>query len=121
MKPNPNIPKLPFNNRGRLKTLIEEVIKDTFIYQHEPDEISFPNDLIRLVLLNKKFSIEEMLVSSPKSYTDVYLQGIKQRSDVYEIHLVDNNIVIEFSSVVSYRQLELQTNDFIVKGKIVSI
>jgi hypothetical protein len=121
MKPKPNIPKLPFNNRGRLKTLIEEVISDTFIYQHVPDEISFPNGLIRVVLLNKKFSIEEMNISSPKSYTDVYLQGIKQRSDGYEINLVDNNIVIEFNSIIAYRQSELNVTDFIVKGKIVSI
>lgn len=121
MKPNPNIPKLPFNNRGRLKALIEEVINDTFTYEYTPDEISFPNELIRIVLLNKKFSIEEMAISSPKSYTDVYLQGIKQRNDGYEITLIDNNIVIEFNSLIAYRQFELVVTDFIVKGKIVSI
>lgn len=121
MKPNPNIPKLPFNNRGRLKTLIEEVIKDTFTYEYIPDVFSLSNELITLVLLNKKFSIEEMAIASPKSYTDVYLQGIKQRSDVYEITLIDNNIVIEFNSSIAYRQSELVVTDFIVKGKIVSI
>jgi hypothetical protein len=121
MRVKPNIPKMPYNNRGRLKTLINEVIEDTSLYPFVPDQLVLIDNVITLVLWNKKFMFEDMKVDNPKDYTDIYLQGIKQSSNIYDIGVNGENIVITFIKAISYTQNELTTNDFLVKGKIVSI
>lgn len=121
MRVKPNIPKMPYNNRGRLKTLINEVIEDTSLYPHIPDQLILLDDLITLVLWNKKFMIEEMKVDNPKDYIDIYLQGIKQSSNIYDIGVNGENIVITFGQQIVLFQNQLTINDFLVKGKIVSI
>ncbi len=121
MTVKPNIPKMPYNNRGRLKTLINEVIEDTSLYPHIPDQLILLDDLITLVLWNKKLMVEEMKVDNPKDYIDIYLQGIKQSSNIYDIRVNGENIVITFGQQLGIRQDEFLINDFLVKGKIVSI
>ena len=121
MRPKPNISKMPYDNRSRLKNLIQEVVKDVTLYPHTPDQLVLIDGLITLVLWNKKFLVEEMKISTPKDYTDVYLQGIKQSSNIYDIGVNAENIIITFGDMISYTQEELTTNDFLVKGKIVSI
>jgi hypothetical protein len=121
MRTKPNIPKMPYDNRGRIKTLINEVIDDTTLYPHIPDQLVLIDGLITLVLWNKKFVFEEMKVDNPKDYINIYLQGIKQNSNIYDIGVNGENIVITFRETLSYNQNELIINDFSVKGKIVSI
>ncbi len=121
MRQKPNIPKMPYDNRGRLKTLINNVIEDVNLYPHIPDQLILLDDLITLVLWDKRFLVEEMKIDNPKDYTDIYLQGIKQSSNIYDIGINGNNIVITFGEIISYTQNELTKNDFLVKGKIVSI
>ena len=121
MRVKPNIPKMPYDNRGRLKTLINNVVSDVTLYPHIPDQVILLDDLITLVLWDKRFLFEEMKIDNPKDYTDIYLQGIKQSSNIYDIGINGNNIVITFGDQISYTQNELTKNDFLVKGKIVSI
>jgi hypothetical protein len=121
MRQKPNIPKMPTNDRGRFKTLINEIIDDIVLYPHNVDQIILLDDLITLVLWNKRFVVEEMKVDNPKDYTDVYLQGIKQSSNIYDIRANGDNIVITFGQKIVPFQNELTINDFLIKGKIVSI
>jgi hypothetical protein len=112
---------MPYDNRGRLRNLINGVIQDVTLYPHTPDQIIILDKLITLVLWNKKFLEEEMKISIPKDYTDVYLQGIKQSSNIYDIGVNGDNIIITFGETLGYNQNEFQTTDFLIKGKIVSI
>jgi len=121
MRAKPNIPKMPYDNKGRLRNLIEEVVQDVALYPHVPDQLVVIDDSITLVLWNKKFLVEEMKIATPKDYTDVYLQGIKQSSNIYDIRANGDNIVITFGQKIVPFQNELIINDFLVKGKIVSI
>ncbi len=121
MRTKPNIPKMPYDNRGRLKNLINNVVNDVNLYPHTPDQLVIIDGLVTLVLWNKKFVFEEMKIDNPKDYTDVYLQGIKQSSNIYDIGVNGENIVITFGDTIGYNQNELLINDFLVKGKIVSI
>lgn len=121
MRVKPNIPKMPYDNRGRLQNLIQNVIQDVTLYSHIPDQLVMTDGLITIVLWNKKFLDEEMKITIPKDYTDVYLQGIKQSSNIYDIGVNGENIVITFGQQLGVKQDEFLTNDFLVKGKIVSI
>ena len=121
MRAKPNIPKMPYDNKGRLRNLIQNVIQDVTVYPHTPDQVVLIDDFITIVLWNKKFLDEDMKISNPKDYTDVYLQGINQGSNIYDIRGNGENIVITFGQQLGIAQNEFLTNDFLVKGKIVSI
>ena len=121
MRVKPNIPKMPYDNRGRLKNLIENVIQDATTYPHTPDQVVLIDGFITLVLWNKRFLFEEMKVDNPKDYTDIYLQGIKQSSNIYDIGINGENIIITFGETLGYNQNQFQKDDFLIKGKIVGI
>jgi hypothetical protein len=121
MRQKPNIPKMPTNDRGRFKELVNEIIDDNTLYSHNVDQLILLDGLITLVLWNKKFVFEEMKVDNPKDYIDIYLQGIKQSGNIYDIGINGDNIVITFGQQIALFQNELTINDFLVKGKIVSI
>jgi hypothetical protein len=121
MRQKPNIPKMPTNDRARFKELVNEIIDDNALYPHNIDQVILLDELITLVLWNKRFVFEEMKVDNPKDYTDIYLQGIKQSGNIYDIGINGDNIVITFGQKIVLFQNELTTSDFLVKGKIVSI
>jgi hypothetical protein len=121
MRQKPNIPKMPTNDRARFKELVNEIIDDNALYPHNIDQVILLDELITLVLWNKRFVFEEMKVDNPKDYTDIYLQGIKQSGNIYDIGINGDNIVITFGQKIVPFQNELTTSDFLVKGKIVSI
>jgi hypothetical protein len=121
MRQKPNIPKMPTNDRSRFKTLVNEIIDDNALYPHNVDQIILLDGLVTLVLWDKRFVFEEMKVDNPKDYTDIYLQGIKQSSNIYDIGINGDNIVITFGQQIALFQNQLTINDFLVKGKIVSI
>ena len=120
-KTRPNI-VIPFNDRERFKSLVQEVINDTTIFTHIPDSISLDvtQKLFTLVLLNKKFTFEEIKVDDLSDYVDIYLQGIKKTSDVYSVTENGNDIIINFTENITLDPPSIVNTDFSVKGKIVS-
>ena len=120
-KTRPNI-VTPFNDRERFKSLVQEVINDTTIFTHIPDSISLDvtQKLFTLVLLNKKFTFEDIKVDDLSDYVDIYLQGIKKTSDVYSVTENGNNIIINFTENITFDPPSIVNTDFSVKGKIVS-
>jgi hypothetical protein len=121
MKIKPKIAKLPFNDKSRVKTLVTQIINDVVLYPHTPDQIVILDDIITLVLWNKRYYFEEMQVDVPKDYTQVYLQGIKISTNDYEIGVNGENIVITFNDKIVPFQNDLVLEDFVIKGKIVNI
>lgn len=121
MKVKPHISKLPSNDRLRVKRLINEIINDAALYPQLVDQIVIYDDIITLVLWNKRFIFEEMKVDNPKDYIDVYLQGIKQSTNDFEVGINGENIVITFNNQLVPFQNELTLEDFLIKGKITNI
>ena len=113
---------VPFNDRERFKSLVQEVINDTTIFTHIPDSISLDvtQKLFTLVLLNKKFTFEEIKVDDLSDYVDIYLQGIKKTSDVYSVTDNGSDIIINFTENITLDPPSIVNTDFSVKGKIVS-
>ena len=72
-------------------------------------------------LINKKFIFDILEVDNVKDYIDVYLFGIKQPQDKYNVVISGNNIVITFVSDVTRLPGEVSVNDFEIKGKIAEI
>ena len=120
-KTRPNI-VTPFNDRERFKSLVQEVINDTTIFTHIPDSISLDvtQKLFTLVLLNKKFTFEDIKVDDLSDYVDIYLQGIKKASDFYSVTENGSNIIINFTENITFDPPSIVNTDFSVKGKIVS-
>lgn len=121
MKVKPNIPKFPSNDRFRVKSLVTEIINDIVLYPHNIDQIVIYDGIVTIVLWNKCFIFEEMKVDKPKDYIDVYLQGVKQSTNDFEVGINDNNIVITFNNEIVPFPNDLTLEDFLIKGKIRNI
>jgi hypothetical protein len=123
----PNIDTLVttlLKDRQEFKNFINKVIEDTFIYSYTPNSISLDNatqTLFTVNLTNKRFVFEILEVDDIRDYIDVYLFGVKQPQDRYNVSVVGNNIVIEFVTDITRVPLEVVASDFLVKGKIVEI
>ena len=117
-KQKPNI-ITPFNDKQRIKDLVLEVIDDTFISSHVPDTVTL-NEFITLTLLNKKFVFQEVAVDRLADYVDVFTSGLKQKDDSYSVTDDGSNIVITFTESIGLDDSLYSTDDFEVKGKIVS-
>lgn len=117
-KVKPNI-ITPFNDRQRIKNLVNEIIKDTFISTHVPDIVTLDGFII-LTLSNKKFVFQDVAVDELNEYMDIYLDGLKQKDNSYTV--IDNgtNIIISFTETLGLDDSLLTTSNFEVKGKIVS-
>ena len=118
-KIKPNI-ITPFNDRQRFKDLVLEVISDTSIFTLIPDSISLNGVLFTLTLSNKKFVFEDIKVDGTPDYVDVYLQGIKKTSDIYNVTDNGSDIIITFTENITLIPEEILAIDFSVRGKIVS-
>lgn len=119
MKTKPNI-VTSFNDKQRFKDLVLNVIGDSQIYSIVPDSVSLNGLLFTLTLLNKKFVFEDIKVDNLKDYTDVYLQGIKKPSNLYDVILNETDIIIIFNDTITLAPSEIVASDFVIKGKIVS-
>jgi len=117
-KQKPNI-ITPFNDRQRIKDLVNEVIDDTFISTHTPDSVTL-NAFISLTLANKKFVFQDVAVDGLEDYVDVYLTGLKQKDDSYSVTDDGTNLVISFTESLGLDDSLFTASDFEVKGKIVS-
>jgi hypothetical protein len=122
--------KLPNINGGNFlirrerlafKQFVLKVNTDTFIYTHIPDLLELDNSgrLFTLTLLNKKFVFDILQIDDVRDYVDVYLFGVKQPQDRYDIYVEGNNIIVTFSSDITRLPNEVSRTNFEIKGKIV--
>jgi hypothetical protein len=118
-KKKPNI-VVPFNDRKRFKSLIQEIINDTTIFTHVPDSISLSGVLFTITLSNKKFVYEEVKVDGLADYVDIYLQGVKKTSTLYSVTDNGSDIIIKTNATITQRPDLVVSSDFVVKGKIVT-
>jgi len=118
-KKKPNI-VVPFNDRKRFKSLIQEIINDTTIFTHVPDSISLSGVLFTITLSNKKFVYEEVKVDGLADYVDIYLQGVKKTSTLYSVTDNGSDIIIQTNATITQRPDLVVSSDFVVKGKIVT-
>jgi hypothetical protein len=122
--PNINIDTTQkLRDRLGFKEFVLQVNTDTFIYNYIPSTIELNEDgrLITLTLINKKFIFDILELDDVSDYVDVYLFGIKQPQDKYNVVISGNNIVITFVSDVTRLPGEVSVNDFEIKGKIAEI
>ena len=122
--PNNNIDTTQkLRDRLGFKQFVLQVNTDTFIYNYIPSTIELNEDgrLIILTLINKKFIFDILELDDVSDYVDVYLFGIKQPQDKYNVVISGNNIVITFVSDVTRLPGEVSVNDFEIKGKIAEI
>jgi hypothetical protein len=122
----PNISRandLQKRNRLAFKQFVLNVNKDTFIYQFNPTSISLDDTglLFTLNLNNKRFIIDILEVDSFKDYIDVYLFGVKQPQDRYDVRVDANNIIVTFLVDITRVPADVNTTDFEIKGKIAEI
>ncbi len=122
--PNINIDTTQkLRDRLGFKQFVLQVNTDTFIYNYTPSTIQLNEEgrLFTLTLINKKFIFDILELDDVSDYVDVYLFGVKQPQDKYNVVINDNNIVITFISDVTRLPGEVGVNDFIIKGKIAEI
>jgi hypothetical protein len=122
----PNIDLTTINlvkDRSEFKGFVLEVIKDTFIYQFTPNDISLDGTgkLFTLYLYNKRLIIDNLELDDYRDYIDIYLFGVKQPQDRYSVTTNDTDIIIQFNVDITRVPQEVTKNDFVVKGKIAEI
>ena len=110
--------------RDRLgfKQFVLQVNTDTFIYSYFPNEIQLDNEIyFTLTLINKRFIFDILEVDNVKDYVDVYLYGVKQPQDRYNISVSNNDIIVNFTADITRLPADVRANDFEIKGKIAEI
>ena len=89
-----------------------------------------PAERVESALLNepvKQKDIESYLLKREqetrniKDYIDIYLYGVKQPQNRYEVLVDGNNIIVTFVADVTRLPNEVSANDFEIKGKIAEI
>jgi hypothetical protein len=125
-RPVPNInvnTTQKLRDRAGFKQFVLQVNKDTFIYSYFPNTIELNEDktLFTLTLLNKKFIIDILELDNVKDYIDVYLFGVKQPQERYNVVATGNNIIVTFSIDITRVPTEVKETDFEIKGKIAEI
>jgi hypothetical protein len=109
-------------DRAGFKEFVLKVNTDTFIYSYTPNEIQVSDNIyITLTLINKKFLKDILEVDNVKDYIDVYLFGVKQPQDRYEVDWTDTDIIVTFIADVTRLPNEVKATDFEIKGKIAEI
>jgi hypothetical protein len=91
--------------RDRLgfKQFVLNVNTDTFIYSYIPNEIVLIDNIyFTLYLRNKRFVFDLLEVDNVSDYVDVYLFGIKQPQDRYNVSVTDVDIIITFTITVQH-------------------
>ena len=122
--PNINIDTTQkLRDRLGFKQFVLKVNTDTFIYSYIPNSINLDETgkLFTLTLVNKKFIKDILEVDNIKDYIDVYLFGVKQPQDRYEVDWTNTDIIVTFLSDVTRLPNDVKTTDFEIKGKIAEI
>jgi len=109
-------------DRAAFKEFVLQVNKETFVYQFRPTSISVADNIyFTLNLNNKRFIVDILEVDNIKDYIDIYLYGIKQPQNRYDVDVEGNNIIVTFVADITRLPNEVSANDFEIKGKIVEI
>ena len=109
-------------DRAGFKQFVLRVNADTFVYSYTPNYISVTDNIyFTLVLENKRFIFDILEVDDVRDYVDVYLFGVKQPQDRYNINVSGNNIIVTFVADVTRLPNEVRAADFEIKGKIAEI
>ena len=122
-KPNINVETTQLlRDRQAFKDFVLKINTDTFTYSYSPNIISVEDDIFfTLTLLNKKFVFDILQVDDVRDYVDVYLFGVKQPSDRYNVQEVETNIIVTFTADITRLPNEVSASDFEIKGKIAEI
>jgi len=109
-------------DRAGFREFVLKVNADTFIFSFSPNIIQVENEIyFTLTLLNKRFIFDILEVDDVRDYVDVYLFGIKQPQDRYNIVVNGNNIIVTFVADITRLPKEVTAADFEIKGKIAEI
>ena len=142
-------------DRESFKNFVLDIVKDTFIYEFTPTAFSLSGELFTLVLgpvdnsspadgdftdygdvKGYRFVYEDLVVDNVQDYIDVYLYGVKQSKDRYNVNLYNSSnerltvaqnargavkIEIVFTESITRRPEEVPISAFQIKGKIVEI
>ena len=109
-------------DREAFKEFVLQVNKETFVYQFRPTSISVSGSIyFTLNLNNKRFIVDILEVDNIKDYIDIYLYGVKQPQNRYDVIVDGNNIIVTFVADITRLPNEVSANDFEIKGKIVEI
>jgi hypothetical protein len=109
-------------DRQGFKEFVLKINTDTFIYDYAPNSIELIDNIyFRLYLLNKRFIFDILEVDNVKDYIDVYLYGVKQPQNRYEVSVDDVNIIITFIEDITRIPADVIATDFKIKGKIAEI
>jgi hypothetical protein len=108
-------------DREFFRDFVLEVIEDTFIYEFTPTSISLSGELFTLNLEGYRFVYEDLVVDDAIDYVDVYLYGVKQPKDRFEVTFDSNSITITFTESITRVPAEVVRTDFEIKGKIAEI
>jgi hypothetical protein len=109
-------------DRASFKEFVLNVITDTFIYTYNPDQISVSDNIFfTLTLQNKRFIFDILEVDDVRDYVDVYLFGIKQPQDRYNVVVSGNNIIVTFTADITRLPNDVTPANFEIKGKIAEI
>jgi len=121
--PNINIDTTQkLRDRAGFKEFVLRVNTDTFTYSYNPNTISVQNEIyFTLTLQNKRFIFDILEVDDVRDYVDVYLFGVKQPQDRYNVEVVGNNIIVTFTADITRLPNQVSAADFEIKGKIVEI
>lgn len=121
--PNINIDTTQkLRDRAGFKEFVLRVNTDTFTYSYNPNTISVTEEIyFTLTLLNKRFIFDILEIDDVRDYVDVYLFGVKQPQDRYNIEVSGNNIIVTFVADITRLPNEVRATDFEIKGKIAEI
>ena len=109
-------------DRQGFKEFVLQINTDTFIYDYSPNSIEFIDGIyFKLYLINKRFIFDILEVDNIKDYIDIYLYGVKQPQNRYEVQIDGTNIVITFVEDITRIPADVIASDFKVKGKIAEI
>ena len=110
--------------RDRLgfKEFVLQVNKETFTYEFKPSSILVTDNIyFTLNLNNKRFIVDILTVDNIKDYIDIYLYGVKQPQNRYEVNVDGNNIIVTFVADITRLPNEVSATDFEIRGKIAEI
>lgn len=108
-------------DRESFREFVLEVIKDTFIFVANPTSILLTDTLFTLNLEDYRFVYEDLVVDDAIDYIDVYLYGVKQPKDRFQVTFDSTSITITFTESITLVPIDVVRTDFEIKGKITEI
>lgn len=105
-----------------LDALINTVANETETTTVQPTSISVIDaTYFVLFLKNKVIVYEDLPVSDVLDYINIYLYGVKQQKDRYEVIQTQTDIIITFNQSITLRPLDVVSVDFDIEGKFINL